>query len=319
MHVAPVRAPVVTRSKLMLEVASELVGMEQWMDRQVRIQFRPQGPGAWTLCFFGSDAPGAVDSVASGESDIGIVNPGGVLAMALKGAGPFKQPVPVRAIYVLPQFDQLGFAVTGQTGLTSLTDIRDRKYPLRVSLRGQRDHSVHLLTDLVLSELGFSLQDIEAWGGQIRYDEGMPWLPTRLGAVERGEIEAVFDEALPGFAPRALELGMRFLGVEEAALQRLEAMGIPRVGITREEFPGLPEDVETINFSGWPVFCLDSTPDTVVRSYCIALEARKERIPVDRGKPLDIAEGVQNPPQAPVTIPFHPAAEGYWRERGYLS
>jgi hypothetical protein len=67
--------------------------------------------------------------------------------------------------------------------------------------------------------------------------------------------------------------------VAEDALQRLEALGIPRVLITQKEFPGLPEDVPTINFSGWPVFCLESTPDDVVRKFCIALEARKDSIP----------------------------------------
>src|SRR5207248_8219623 len=122
------------------------------------------------------------------------------------------------------------------------------------------------------------------------------------------EIEAIFDEALPLFAPKALSLGMRFLPIEEEALQKLEAMGVPRLSITREEFPDLPEDVPTINFSGWPVFCLESTPDNVVRTFCQALDARKERIPGYGGVlPLPLAEGLQNTPEAPLTIPFHPA------------
>src|SRR5437867_13026094 len=102
MQVPPgqVRGTATVRSKLMLEVASELVGMQDWTDRQVRIQFRPQGGQAWNFCLFASDAPAAIEAVTSGEVDIAIVNPGAVLAMALNGAGPFKKPVPVRAIYV---------------------------------------------------------------------------------------------------------------------------------------------------------------------------------------------------------------------------
>ena len=50
------------------------------------------------------------------------------------------------------------------TGLTSITEIVERRYPLRLSLRGQRDHSVHLVTDQVLSAYGFSLADVERHG-----------------------------------------------------------------------------------------------------------------------------------------------------------
>jgi hypothetical protein len=222
-------------------------------------------------------------------------------------------------VYVLGQFDQLGFAVATSTGLKSVREIREKQYPLRISLRDQPDHALHLLVNQVLKEEGFSLDDILSWGGQIRYDEGMPYLPRRIGAVEKGEIDAIFDEALPNFAPKAISLGMRFLPVAEDALQRLEALGIPRVLITQKEFPGLPEDVPTINFSGWPVFCLESTPDDVVRKFCIALEARKDSIPGYGGVlPLPIEEGVTNTPQAPLTIPLHPAAEAYWRGRGYI-
>src|SRR4051794_21238993 len=98
-----IRSPVIMRSRLMLEVASHLVATSDWPDKQVEIRFRPQGEGDWRLNFFASDAPGAVDAVMSGQADIAICNPGGVLAMALKGAPPFEKPMPLRAIMVLPQ------------------------------------------------------------------------------------------------------------------------------------------------------------------------------------------------------------------------
>ena len=37
------RSPVVQRSKMMLEIASELVNTPGWVDRQVQIHFREQG------------------------------------------------------------------------------------------------------------------------------------------------------------------------------------------------------------------------------------------------------------------------------------
>jgi len=314
-----IRQPVVMRSRLMLEVASELVAADEWPEKQVTINFRPQGGTDWPIKFFASDAPNSVDAIVRREADFAICNPGGVLAMAVRGAGPYKDPLPLRAIMVLPQFDQFGFAVKESTGLKSLADIRDRKYPLRVSLRGQRDHSVHMVASQVLAAYGFSFDDINKWDGQVRYDAEFPDGPNRIGAVERGEVDALFDEAMPMFANRALELGMRFLPVDEPELQKLEAMGIPRVAITKDEFPALPETVWTVDFSGWPVFCLADAPDRLVTAFCAGLEARKARIPWYGEGPMRLDLMCKDTKEGPLTIPLHPAAEKFWRECGYLS
>lgn len=312
-------SPVVMRSKLMLEAAAELVGSADWDDRQVEINFRVQGAPSWKLRLFASDAPNSVEEVASGRSAIAICNPGAVLSMALHGKGPFKEPVPVRAIFVLPQFDQFGFAVKADTGITSLDDIRDRKYPLRVSLRGQRDHSVHLVASQVLAAYGYSFEDIERWGGTVRLDEEFPNGPNRIGAVERGEVDAVWDEALGMFGKRALELGMRFLPVDEPELQQLETLGLRRVAIPKSDYPALEADVWTVDFSGWPVFCLESTPDHIVTAFCAAVEARKANIPWYGSGPMDLKHMVSDTKDAPLTIPLHPAAKRFWQEKGYLT
>src|SRR5580658_4448153 len=209
----PIRIPVIMRSRLMLETVSELVAANEWHDKQVMILMRPQGDNQWRTRFFASDAPGSVDAIASGEADIAICNPGGVLGMALRGRGPYKTPIPLRSIMVIPQFDQLGFAVSAKTGLKTLGDLKRNRYPLRVSLRGQPDHSVHMICNHVLRAYDMSLDDIVSWGGKVVYTEGMPNGPDRLGAVARGELDAVWDEALPRFAAQAIALGMRFLPI----------------------------------------------------------------------------------------------------------
>lgn len=307
------------RSRLMLEVASELSAMGTWPHKQARILMREQGAEKWAMTLFASDAPGSIEEVASHQADFAIVNPGGVLAMAYHGKGPYSQPMPfLRTIMVLPQFDQLGFAVTAQTGLTSLEDLRSRQYPLRVSLRGQRDHSVHTVVDQVLSVFDFSLDDITQWGGQVRYDQEFPNGPNRIGAVERGEVDALWDEAMPMFANRAIELGMRFIGLEEPRLKELEAMGLRRVAITRDEFPALAEDVWSVDFSGWPVFTRTDVDDDVVTAFCVALEARKDRIPWYGAGPMRLDLMCKDTREGPIPVPLHPAAERFWRERGYL-
>lgn len=316
----PIRTPVIMRSRLMLEVASELVAANEWAEKQTMILFRVQGDSAWKIRFFASDAPGSVDAIATGEADIAICNPGGVLAMAAAGRGPWKgKPIALRSILAIPQFDQLGFAVNVKTGLKSLADLKRARYPLKISLRGQPDHSVHLICNCVLAAYGMSLEDIVSWGGKLVPSEGLPNAPDRIGAVERGEVDALWDEALPMFANRALELGMRFLAIDEPQLQSLEADGLKRAMITRAEFPALPEDVPTLDFSGWPIFCRESAPQEMIYKFCEALEARKDRIPWYGKGPMPLDKLCKDSKDGPLYLPLHPGAERFWRERGYLS
>jgi TRAP-type uncharacterized transport system substrate-binding protein len=303
---------------MFLEVASELVGTPGWNDRQVNIQFREQGAPEWRLNLFASDTADAIDVVASGQADIAICNPGAILAMALHGLGPYKEPIPVRAITVFPQLDRLGFAIAKRTGVTSLTQIKERQLPLKVSLRGQRDHSVHLITDLVLDMYGFSLRDIEAWGGELHYTPGLGNAPGRLDAVPSGAIDLVIDEAFGGLARTAINLGLTLLPMDEPQLQELEKLGFSRSRVTREEFPGLEQEHDAVDFSGWPVFCLESTPGDLVTFFCAALEKRKANLPWYGTGPMDLKHMVSGAPDAPVPIPFHPAAERFWKQQGYL-
>src|SRR5437588_11849584 len=111
---------------------------------------------------------------------------------------------------------------------------------------------------------------------------------------------------------------MRTLPLDEPELQHLEARGLRRQYARQSDFPKLPGDIGTIDFSGWPVFCLESTPAEIVTAFCGALEARKERIPWYGNGPMDPRLMVTDTREAPVAIPFHPAAERFWRERGYL-
>jgi len=139
------RVPATMRGVLMLEVAAELAKTRTWRYMQPLIHLRGQGDSDWAVTMFGSDSPNAIHQVASKEVQFAIVNPGAILALAIRGLGPFAEPIPVRAITILPQWDGLGFAVTPDTGLTTLSQVRDQKYPLRVTLRGQRDHAQHTI------------------------------------------------------------------------------------------------------------------------------------------------------------------------------
>jgi TRAP-type uncharacterized transport system substrate-binding protein len=249
---------------------------------------------------------------------IGIINPSMILKLAALGSPPFKEPLPLRSVAVLPASDQMVFAVTQKTNLTSITDLGKRRFPLKVSLRGQPDHSLHMIIDHVFSAAGLTLDDVVSWGGQVRYDAGMPYGANRIGAVQRGEIHAIFDEGVSAWGDMALELGMHFLDLDESLLQRLESIGLRRGLIERKNFPKLDFDVPTLDFSGWLIYTHRDTPDGLITEFCRALEACKERIPWARESPLPLEQMVRDSAEGHLEVPLHSAAERFWRERGYL-
>lgn len=310
--------PAGTRSQIMLEPLSWLAVQRAYPWHQVQIQIRTQGPGPWKYTVSASDTPDAIDEVARREVDIAAINPGSPLTLAYRGTGPFKEPIPVRAITVIPSLDWLGFAVMPSTGLTSVADIKSRKYPLRVSIRAQENHSLHFFLDEVFKLYGFSIQDIVSWGGTVERDTGMPFEADRFAKLKNGTVEAIFDEAVTKFIPPALELGARFLPIEAPQFKQLGDMGFRMSVIPKRMFPGLPADIPALDFSGWPVFTHVDVDEEFIYDYCRALDARRGSVAWEEPGPLPLERMCRDTPEGPLDIPLHPGAERYWREVGYL-
>jgi TRAP-type uncharacterized transport system substrate-binding protein len=92
-----------------------------------------------------------------------------------------------------------------------------------------------------------------------------------------------------------------------------------RAAITDNDYPGLGPDVWSVDFSGWPVFCLDSAPEEMIYKFCAGLDARADRVPWENGDgPLPLRRLCKDGKDGALYLPLHPGAERYWRERGYL-
>jgi len=56
----------------------------------------------------------------------------------------------------------------------------------------------------------------------------------------------------------------------------------------------------------------------LVGDFCRALDASKDRVPWAEDTPLPLAQMVRDTPEGHLEVLLHPAAEKFWRERGYL-
>jgi TRAP-type uncharacterized transport system substrate-binding protein len=301
----------------MLEVASELVGLYEFPQKQAVVSLRPQGGVDWELTFLASDGPDALQGVVDGEVTMGIVNPSSMLALARKGIAPFRGPLPLAALAVIPSYDQFAVAIRPELGIGSLTEVGERRYPLRVSVRGQRNHGVHWVFDHVLQAHGWTAGDLLSWGGHVSYDDGLPSRGDRVKRFAAGEIDAIVDEGVATWVPDALDAGARLLPMPESALHRLESWGYQRSVLSPQRFAGLPGEVPTVDFSGWTVYVREDAPDDLVERVCAAIAARQDRIALQDGSPLPLAEMVTGSGAAPLTVPLHEAAQRFWVARGY--
>jgi TRAP-type uncharacterized transport system substrate-binding protein len=309
------------RPMLFLDVARQIMLSPDWTHRAVSVVMESHtGPGRFA--FYGANHPDVIDDVHERRVDISILNPAALLTMAHRGTGAFTSPREVATVAVLPHDDRLGFAVAERLGFTSLADIAAARYPLRVSTRGSIDACTPIMVDVVLRAHGFSLDDVKAWGGEVSYDQPMPNHPSRMGRLERGEIDAIFDEGVVLWADLVAAAGASFLPLSPGHLETLQAQGFRRALIERARYPSLPADVPAVDFSGWPVYCRTDTPDALVGQFCRALVARRDDIVWDIGgvrqPPLPLERMVREAPDTPFDVPMHPAATEVWRQQGYL-
>jgi TRAP-type uncharacterized transport system substrate-binding protein len=263
-------------------------------------------------------SPILAHAVMRGDQDMAFVNPSGFVTQMYRGTGLFEgTPLPVRVVASYPSWDRYVHLMHPRTGLTSLAQVKEQRYPLRVSIREDPTHSTRVLLDQILRLYGFSLDDLVGWGGRLQLNGG-PGDQRRLDAVQAGEVDAVFDEGLVLWFDPALAAGMQPMPFEPEIMRAVEALGWRRVTIPAGRYPHLTADYECIDYSGWPLYTRESMPDEVVYKVCDAIVARQDEIPWDRPTSFtDIGQPFRDSEATPLDVPLHPAAAQWCRDHGY--
>jgi TRAP transporter TAXI family solute receptor len=136
--------------------------------------------------------PGGIALVGEGKADIVITFSVFSQWAAIKGDPRFgfKEAYPgIRGIAQMSDKEEMQamqFLVTKDTGLTSLNDIKAKKYPLRLatSLYGS---IAEVATKVILSYYGITYDDIRSWGGRV---EHIGWREA-VDAAKEGRINAM--------------------------------------------------------------------------------------------------------------------------------
>ncbi len=314
--------PLNMRSLLFLNVAEQMLLDETWTHRAVTVTLESHsGPGRFA--FYGANHVDAITAVHRGDLDFSILNPSALLTMAHRGVGAFDTPHDVATIAVMPHDDALGFAVVDRLGFTSLEQIGEARYPLRVSTRGSLDVCTSIMIDVVLRAHGFSLDDLRSWGGEVFNDQPMPMHPSRMGRLADGAIDAIFDEAVGGWADMLADAGAQLLPLSPEKTTQLTTQGFRPATLEADQHPTLHADVATVDFGGWPIYCRADASDDLVDQFCRALAERRDHIAWQIGPvtqpPLPLDRMVNDSPDTPIDVPLHPQAQKVWVEYGWIS
>jgi len=327
------------RAKGLLEMAAALydssLSSESWkaaegvlqvdsrLGNALRLSLTPKSADRKGIALsFATGGAREIRAVGEGACSLAWVNPSVMLTMAYRGKGPFRKRLPVRTIAVFPSYDVMGFAVHESTGITSISQIKKERFPLRLSTGNTdksalKENATMFTVTEVMRAAGFTLTDIRRWGGKV-HSTLRPSAPARREGIETGAVNAIFDEGIKSWARTALENGFRFLPVEGTVLKHMAAMGYRPTLMPKARFEGLAVDVRTIDFSGWPMIVHAGMPDDVAYALCESIDKRKDAMPTDNYQPLDIAQLCANGEESPYDAPLHPGAARFYRERGYL-
>jgi TRAP-type uncharacterized transport system substrate-binding protein len=256
------------------------------------------------------------EEVVAGGVEAAFVNPSALLTQAYRGVGLFTRPLPVRILAVYPSWDRFVFMVHPRTGIRSLTDLKAKRYPLRVSVREDPTHSTLVLIEQALALHGFSLKEIESWGGRLVTCGGPADARRRLEPLGRGEIDAIFDEGIKVWLTEALAAGFSPLELAPAEFDVMQRLGWRKVVLPKARFPALVHDVDALDFSGWPIYASASLPDQTAYDICGALAARAAEVPWEQGTEGTVSQMGRETEATPMDVPLHPGAERWYREHG---
>ena len=259
-------------------------------------------------------SPILAHDVAEGGLEMAMVNPSGLLTQAYRGVGLFKTPLPLRVVACYPTWDRFVFMIHPRTGLRTLRDIRDARYPLHVSVKEDETHSTRVCIDQALGFYGFSLADIVSWGGRLNVT-GAPNDVRRMVPLREGSLDAIFDEGLVRWFDDALAAGMVPIELEADHFAHLGALGWRKVTIPAGKFPHLKQDHACIDYGGWPLYAHETLNEQTAYDVCAALAAREAQVVWEEDGYTDITQIVRDTEATPIDVPLHPGSARWLREQ----
>jgi TRAP transporter TAXI family solute receptor len=210
------------------------------------------------------------------------------------------------------------FLALPKTGLTSLADIVETKYPFKA---GFGAGVANLLFEKILGYYGSSLSEAEAWGA--KHETVVMVTPAGIEALQAGTIDMGFSW---GPVPWSVLMGVTFdlelLPFDDPGLvQFCKPLGYDEAVIPAGSYPFVNDDIPSVTDYEFLVTRPDMPDDIVYytlkalfnhQDMLIAVSANIE----EQLAPAAIANSLKVMEQS--GVPIHPGALKFYREMGWL-
>ena len=273
---------------------------------------RREMPGVAITHEVGLDGANAA-TVDSGRVQLGMLH-SAMGQLALAGEYPYSRKLQnIRAISRVYSDSALHFLVSERSGLTSIEEIKQKKYPLRVSVM-YRGSLMETASKALLEFYGVTYADIESWGGKVYFRALVPSLELMQdGGVDAISVSVQFPET--NINEASIRQSFRLLPLSEEAIAYVnQKLGTYRSTIPAGTYRFVQRDIPTFS------------DVCVLITYAGLGEEEVYDITRALFKNLDYLHTVHralaklNQTDMPLVnrIPLHPGAARFYREAGVL-
>jgi TRAP transporter TAXI family solute receptor len=251
--------------------------------------------------------------VSQGKVQLGIAH-AQLARQAEAGIEPFTQPLKnVRAIAMIDPEAAVQILATTASGITSIDQIRERKMPVRVALNS-KGTLMAVAGEAVFSAHGFSVKDIENWGGRLNYVA----YNNGLAMMKNGQIDLIINMlAFPSsqIVNAARDTQFKLIGLGPEAIDRLnKQLGTETISVPASTYAFSPEAATTVRGSVVVMAAAemkDGEAEAIVSAMLKHFEfLQKSHATLSRLTPESLTR------VAP--LPLHPGAAAAYRKAGLL-
>ena len=275
------------------------------------VSFKPNSPG------------GGVLDIGEGRADFTATATGTEIRLANEGQSPYPKPLKGKFSFVMMLYDNqfMHFLMTKEwadaNGIKSWEDIAKKKPKIRLAINRPDNPQTTIGGPYeVMKAYGFTIQDIEKWGGSYVLGNSS----IGLDAIVDGKADMFMNARNLGDALVKDVAGKRPLlwidGDVKTIQKAADTFNFKADMVPKGTYPFLEKDYPTVR--QWVSLLAGShVSDEVVYKYVKAMAENEKRVQ-DIGGSLKTSFTTAHMANNPAKLPYHPGALRYYKEKGLV-
>jgi len=275
------------------------------------VSFKPDSPG------------GGVLAIGEGRADFTATATGTEVKLANDGQSPYPKPLKGKFSYVMQLYDNqfIHFLMTKEwadaNGIKSWADIAKKKPKMRLAINRPDNPQTTIGGPYeVMKAYGFSINDIEKWGGNFVLGNSS----IGLDAIVDGKADVFMNARNLGDAlvkDVASKRPLLWIDGDRATIQKAaDAFNFKADMVPVGTYPFMEKEYPTVR--QWVALLAGShVPDEVVYKYVKAIAENEARVQAIGGS-LKTSFTTANMATNPAALPYHPGALRYYKEKGLV-